>query len=139
MNCIECQEIISAAQDAEASAAELSAADMHLTGCEACRDYQRMMPRLREVLQRWPDEKAEPGSPRRRPVSLGPHRWSLAAALILAAGLGFLAGRKWRPASGETTSIPTAVLEEKTIYPETNEIKTKGVLLGLDASRLRLR
>jgi anti-sigma factor RsiW len=146
MNCQECREIISAHVDNEADGGELASMEAHLATCADCRRFQADMKGLRNLLRSWTDES--PGRRAGLPMPVKSSRpfvrpflaWGMVSALLLAAGLGYLAGRESSVRrAGHPAPSDSYRVSRRTIYPAKNEIHETLDLEGMDASRARLR
>ena len=136
MSCDSHREILSAMLDGEADPSEVEACLRHLESCPACARYRDELEASRTLLREWPQETLGPASRRWLPVHL---RLAAAAAIFLALGLGFLAGRSTAPSADLRAVAPPsgAAFREtqRTVYPELNEVHSY-VSLQTGSSRI---
>ena len=147
MECKDTREILSAILDDEASPSDSARADGHLETCEACRAYREEILEDRARLRAWQDEvpiasydldRILTYRPRARPAI---RRWAAVAAVVVAVAAGFAAGRATvrQGADADFGSAPTPVLiENRTVYPDANEVHSVTVLAAADPHALRI-
>jgi len=135
MNCDSHREVLSAMLDGEADPSEIEACLRHLESCPACSLYRDQLDASRAILREWPEETFAAASRTRMSPD---RRLAAAAAILLALGLGFLAGRSTIPRARLGAVVPPsgAAFREtqRTIYPDLNEVHSY-VLLQTDSSR----
>ena len=145
MGCSETKELISAMLDGEAAEEELTLLHQHLAGCGECRSFQSDLLRLRERLKEWPDETPRPSrvEPTLDKWPASPafvqHWWGLAALLVLAAGVGYLAGRIRSAPLIQTAPRQTQSPQEvRFFYPAAHEVRSTIVLESFDPTKVVL-
>ncbi len=147
MECNDYREILSAVLDDETSPADRALADSHLETCEACSAYREEILADRARLRAWPDEitAVSPDLDRilARRLLTRPaiRRWAAAAAVVLAVGAGFLAGRATVPGGAEVeaeTAPKPVLIEDLMVYPDANEIHSVTVIAAADPPAIRI-
>ena len=123
MSCDAYRETLSAMLDGEAAPSEVEACLEHLESCSACARYRDELAAARALLREWPEETLG-SSP--RAWARGGSRLAAAAAVLLALGVGFVAGRSTasRPDSPALAPPSRDAFREtqRTVYPERNEV-----------------
>ena len=141
MNCKECKETLSMMQDGEATPRETATAERHLQTCDTCRTHRDALVQVRTLLAGWPDEVPQSGAAIAGGLSasMGLRRIAVAAAVLVAMALGFLAGRVSSPRPESAAGTPQPVFTESNVVlvPARNEVYSSAVLALADSRAAR--